>query len=775
MSEIRALFRVSWRNRASSVAAIVMVGGAAAVATATFSLADALLWRELPYRAPEQLNILVTNHVTGETGVSMPDFSVLRDEASGARIAAAGTLIPEFALTGFGDPRQVRARGVSAAYFETLGVPLVAGRDFRRDEEGRGAAFVAILTDRLWANLFGRRADVLGSVLALNGRSYEVVGILPPHRDPFGDVDIYVPVQMAPTMARRLRLLAPIVRLAGTTRHQFDSDVQRLTGNTGDPDAAGYRIDVISLRDRLASRLSNTVTLLFGSGVALLAIALLNLAVLSATRARQRLAEFSTRLALGATQRHIYVLVVLDMVPLMLAAAAIALPFSRFIVGLLRVQYGSDVMTTVSLDVRALLFLAAILACSIAVAFAAASHACTSTRATPRSVAASQLAAARPFVIAQIAVSLSLVIASALLAKSFVALRNVDPGFQVLRVQTTRASIPATRYRTPAARATFWRTLLERLDSDGLRVALTTALPLTGQGVPTPFLAHLADGTRVPYKIQSVSASYFDVLNIRLLDGRMLSDHDRADAPQVVIINERFASRLGVVGPAVGQTVAFDFVDPPFVATVVGVVANIRQERLGISPMPEAYFSSEQMPDPTYSIAIRSERSAEDVTRRIRTTLNTIDPGLSFSAVTSMTDYVERSLASPQIQAQLVGAFAAVALILAVTGLYSLLAFLADGSRREWAVRLALGASPRQIQIGVLALALRYSVLATAFGLAGVFAIGAALKAVLYGVDVWDPTIVGVSTLFMMVTCVLAAVGPAMRVREIGAADVLRA
>jgi ABC-type antimicrobial peptide transport system permease subunit len=265
------------------------------------------------------------------------------------------------------------------------------------------------------------------------------------------------------------------------------------------------------------------------------------------------------------------------------------------------------------------------------------------------------------------------------------------------------------------------------------------------------------------------------VLNIRLLDGRALTDSDRAGAEQVVVINESLASRLGVVGPALGQTVGFDFVDPPYMAKVVGVVADIRHERLGVSPMPEAYFPSEQTPQPTYSMAMRSERDAADVTRMIRTTLNTIDPGLSFSTVTSMTDYVERSLASPRMQAQLIAAFAVVALIVAVTGLYSLLAFLADGSRREWAVRLALGASPGQIQVGLLALALRYSVLATAIGLAVVLAAGATLKAVLYGVDVWDPTIVGVSALFMIATCVLAAVGPAMRVREIGASEVLRA
>jgi putative ABC transport system permease protein len=775
MSEIRALLRGVWRNRVSSAVAIVMVGGAAAVATATFSLADALLWRDLPYRAAEQLQLLVSSHVNGEVAVSMPDLTILRDQARGAKVAASVSFGPEYALTGFGEPQQVRGRLLTAAYFETLGVELVAGRDFRRDEERPGNNYVAILTDRLWTDLFGRRTEALGSALALNGRSYEIVGILPPHRDPHGDVDIYVPHQLSPTLRRRLRVMVPIVRLAGSTRPQFESELRRLTANTGDPEAAGYRIEAIALRDRLTSRLANTVTLLFGSGVALLTIAVLNLAVLSATRARQRLPEFSTRLALGAGRPQILALAALDVLPLMLGAAAIALPSSRALVTLLRDQYGSDVMTAVGLDVRALLFLAVSLVCSMMAAFAAASRAVVSARSTQRSVASSQLAAGRPFVIVQIAVSLALVIASALLAKSFLELRNVDPGFSVSRLYTTRSSVPVARYSTPAARSAFWRTFLERLDRGGMEAALTTALPLSGQGMPLSFQAHLTNGARIPHRIQSVSAGYFDVLDIPLREGRRFTNSDRAGTSNVVIVNERFAASLATAGPLVGQTVAFDFRDPPFEAQVVGIVADVRQQGLDAPPMPEAYFASEQTPDPTYTVVIESQRDTADVARAVRATLDTIDPAQSFSTVTAMTDYVERNLASPRIQAQLMAAFATVALLVAMAGLYGLLAYLGQESRREWALRMALGASPLHIQSRVLGLALKYSVVATIIGLAVVLGAGAMLKAVLYGVDVWDPVIVGVSAASMIATCLLAAVVPALRVREVRAADVLRA
>src|SRR4029453_4495170 len=214
MPEIRAVFRLLWRSRTSSLAAVCMLAAAAAVATATFSLADALLWRALPYRDAQRLALLVTTHANGEAAVSLPDFTLLRDQPRYAHLAAVGTFVPDYALSGFGEPRQLRGRLLSAGYFETLGVPLVAGRDFRREEERSGAGWGAIITAPLWADLFGRRTDILGAPLSMNGLSYEIVGILPPYRDPFGDVDVYVPQRFSPTLQRGLRGLPPIARLA---------------------------------------------------------------------------------------------------------------------------------------------------------------------------------------------------------------------------------------------------------------------------------------------------------------------------------------------------------------------------------------------------------------------------------------------------------------------------------------------------------------------------------------------------------------------------------
>jgi predicted permease len=752
-----------------------MLAAAAAVATATFSLADALLWRALPYRDAQQLALLVTTHPNGEQAVSLPDFTLLRDQPRQARVAAATTFVPDYALSGFGEPRQVQGRFLSAGYFETLGVPLVAGRDFSREEERPGAGRAAIITDRLWADLFGRRQDVLGTPLAMNGTSYVIVGILPPYRDPFGDVDVYVPQLFSPTLQRSLRLLTPIARLAdGISPLAYQQELERLTGNTGDPLAAGYRIELRPLHARLAAQHRAAAALLFGGAVALLAIALLNFSVLAATRARLRVPEFTTRLALGATRRRILTLAAIELVPLAFAAMVLAIPAGALLVNILRGQYAGGVVTEIAVDARAIAFLAAILAVAIATTFAAASRSFRAHLVTQRSIASSRLAGGRSFVVAQMALSLALVIGSGLLAKSFVALSRVDPGVETRNVHTTRMAIPVGRYPTAESRARVWQQLLERLDHAGLPAGMTSNLPLSGQEMPTAFRARMSNGDAVPTSIRLVSRGFFDLFEIPVRTGRSIADTDGGNAPRVVVINESLAARLAAVAPPLGQTLAFDFLQGPFTATVVGVVEDIRPQ-LGAMPSPEAYLSFAQSTEPRYSLVLSSAGSAEHVGRVVREVVDTIDRGLAFTPITPMADYVQQNLAAPRVQLELTSSFALVALAVAAAGLYSLLTFLAAGSRREWAIRLALGATPRRLQQSLIRMSLTYGVVAALLGIALVVTVGRGLSGVLYGVTLWDPLIVALSTAVMILTCLIAAIGPALRVRENGVVDALRA
>jgi ABC-type antimicrobial peptide transport system permease subunit len=284
----------------------------------------------------------------------------------------------------------------------------------------------------------------------------------------------------------------------------------------------------------------------------------------------------------------------------------------------------------------------------------------------------------------------------------------------------------------------------------------------------------MSSGDVVPTSVRLVSRGFFELFEIPVRTGRSITDSDGVSAPRVVVINRSLAARVAAVGPPLGQTLAFDFSEPPFTATVVGVVEDIQQQ-LGAVPLPEAYFSFAQTLEPRYSLVLSSAGSAEQVGRVVREVVDTIDPGLAFTPITTMADYVQQNLAAPRVQLELTSSFALVALVVAAAGLYSLLAFLAAGSRREWAIRLALGATPRRLQRTLFRLSLTYGLIAAVLGIALVAAIGQGLTGVLYGVAVWDPLIVASATAVMIVTCLVAASGPALRVRETGVVDSLRA
>jgi putative ABC transport system permease protein len=774
LAEIRALARILWRHRASSVAAVAMLGCAVAAASVTFAVADATLWRNLPYRQPDQLMLLVTTHTSGEAGVSVPDFLAARERVKTTPIAAAGTFTPEFALTGFGEPRQLRGRVVSADYFRTLGVRLVQGRDVTRDEEKPGAGFVVIITDRLRRQLFEGHSDILGAHVVLNNRPYTIVGILPPHRDFMGDVDLYVPYQFAPTLLRRLRLLAPIARVDAERRGLFQQELRLATAAPTDADAAGYVVSAVDLATRLAEAPRASVMLLFGAGLSLLTIGVLNFTMLIAARTRQRQSEFSTRIALGATHATIIRLAAMEAGALCLAAAVMALLISRAIVPLLQAKYGAASVSAVAVGGRTMAFAVAMLSVALGSALLAVKGATKNRAWSPRTVAVSRLTAGRGLVIAQLGFSVTLTAGSALLVRSFVEQQRVDPGFRVADRYTSRLSLPIVTYRDPASWARFWRTLVNRLQDIGLDAAITTELPLTGEDNPVAFVAQLANGQTLVPKVRSLSSHYFELMGIPVLDGRGLVDTDRAGAPLVVAVNQRLARQLASGGSAIGQTLTFNFGNGPQRATIVGIVADIHHEALNVMAAPEVYFAFEQTPLNTYSLVMSSKRDVGTVHRALRSTLDTIDASRPFSPVRAFSEHLERSREEPRLLAQLLGSFATVATIVAAGGLYSLLTFLIRGARQEWAIRLALGATSRDLQKLVLRQSVVYAAAGSAVGVGLLIAVASPLSKALYGTTVWDPAVVGATVLLLAAVSVLAAALPAHDAARIAPAEALQ-
>jgi len=662
-----AVFRGLWRNRASSAAAILMVATSAAVATTTFALADAALWRVLPYRDASRLAMIITTHQNGEAAVSLPDFHILRDKLTQARVSAAGSFALEYALAGLGDPRQLRGRQAMAGYFDVLGVPMVAGRNFTRAEEKPGN-YVVILTERMWNEVFGRKPEAIGSVLALNGGAYTVVGVVAQHRDSFDEIDLYVPMQFPPSLQRGLRLLTTVARMTDTaTLAQVQTEVRTLTANTGDPLAKGYTIEAVDYHARAGSRVRSAAYFLFAGGVGLALIAFFNYTILTAARTHQRLGELMLRLALGATKMRVLGLAAAEAAALGVAAAAVAAGLSWLILPILQTRYGADVLNEVNFGMRPLLFLAGVIGLSVLVALAAASRAFSSRLSGSRGVASSRLVVGRTLVSAQVGLSLVLVTSAVLFVRSFGELNRVDPGFTTEGLYASRIALPAIRFQGPKSTA-FFKALLEKLGQDGVTAALTSNLPLDGVASPTSFAAQMSNGESVPIQIRAMSTEFLDVFGVAVQSGRSFARTDSAEAPRVVVINEHLARQIARLGNPVGQTLAFDFVTPPFVAQVIGVTENIRHTSLSLPGSAEAYFPYDQTPQTRFSVVMSGPANSRDAARALRGAINSVDPAQAFGAVVPIADYVRQNLAQPRVQAQLVGSFAAVALLIAGVG-----------------------------------------------------------------------------------------------------------
>ncbi|HSC26726.1 MAG TPA: ABC transporter permease, partial [Vicinamibacterales bacterium] len=674
-----------------------------------------------------------------------------------------------------GEPRQVRARVLSADYFGTLGVPLADGRDFLRGEERPGAGHVAIVTAHLRHQIPGADAAVGGSI-TLNGRTYTIVGILPPYTDPFGAVDVYVPFQFDPALPRRFRLLTPVVRLnEETTFETVRAALRTITTGIDDPEAAGHTLDIETLRDRVSASSRSSASLLFAAAFGLFSIALLNFAMLVAARVSHRRQEFAVREALGAGRATLIRLATAEAVALGAIATVAALGLSRAVVPWLQRHYGLRLVQEVTVDARVLWFAALLTACAVLVAVAAAASSLAAAGVSGRRVVSSRLTAGRFFVVAQIALAMLLAASAIVLARGFFTLRQVDPGFRTTGLQTTRIALPAVTYATAELRARFWRSLVEALEHSGPGVGLTSELPLSGQDNPTSFSARLADGTTVPTRLRSVSAGYLRVMGVPGRAGRPLAETDRAGAPRVAVINESLAARLAPLGPPIGQRISFDVARTPLVFQVVGVCGDIRHERLSAEPAPEVYVPLDQTPLSTYSVVIETGLGATDVAHLVRATLDDIDRGLAFTTPVPMSDYILRGQSDSRFRTSLLISFAAAALIVASAGLHSLLTWLVAGARREWATRLALGASPARLRNAVLIQASKYGALGAAIGVVGFLPLGRLLEALAYGVSAADPWSVAACAAVMIGVSVLAAALPAARVALIDPAEVLAA
>jgi predicted permease len=789
--------------------------------TAIFSLVEGVLLRPLAYHDAERL-VRVGDHLGGSPNISVTAREIaIYSKAAQAFSSLGGYILTNYEISGGARPENVAAARVGADVFATLGVPPLAGRYFTPQEEA-GHAPLAVISDALWLRRYDRAPRVLGSSIVLDRRAYTVIGVMPRgfsfplQAGRMDQAQIWVPLSLT------LEELAEphagfwgyhmVARLKdGVTSEQAVKDADRVAGEIMrgfPPSMSSLRIrgDAVGLREFEVAEVRPLLRTLFFAVAIVLLIACANASGLLLVRAIRRRREYAVRLALGAGSGAILREAVCEGLVLSVAGGAVGLAFAAATIGtaVRLLPESMPRIDAISMDANVAIFaLAAALvtgaACSIAPAFAALR---TSVIASlkeggsgGRAGAASHSRLRSMLMVAEIAVALMLLTVSGAFLRSFQKTREVDPGFRPDHVLLASYQLPMEQYPTNAAVESFHRSVVERLSGKPGIVAAGVTNVLAGSGAGA-FAAYTIEGTSVEgWKLKfssfaNVYGDYFRAMGIALLDGRTFTMNDRADAPLVAIVNDSMARHCWPGQTAIGKR--FHAGNPqkglPWM-TVVGVVADTKtgardkpSEDQWYSPalQPAILLGTEaasagKLASPAGGyIAVRSALPPGNMAETLRATVAEYDPLLALQQVQPMSEVIANVEAPRRFNTDLITAFAIGALLLAITGIYTVVAFSVSLRTHEIAIRMALGSQRGGIARLVLAASAKTALLGCALGVAGSLAVSHVVSAFLFGVSATDPLVYGAAVVLMMGMALLASAVPALRAASADPVDTLR-
>ena len=802
LQDLRYGLRSLRRNPAYALVAVATLAVGIGAGTAVFSVARAVLLKPLPYRDPSRLvRVFETNPLRNwSRNIASPaNFAdwksrntVFTDVAAYEQFTFNGSGASEMFLTGQGEPLGLKSLGVTGNLFSVLGTPPLLGRTFTDDETFEGKARVAVLSYALWQSAFGGDPGVIGRAITLSGRTHDVVGVMP--RDfffPGRDVQIFVPVAYQPSVfvrARRPHYLGVVARLKPTVslqraQQEMDAIARSLEQEYPDTNVQmGVRLE--GFHDSLAYSPRPALLMLSGAVGLLFLIVCANIANLQLGRATARVRELAIRRALGAGRRRLVRQLLTE--SLIISAVGGGLGFALAIAARAAVQQlaasAIPVFAEIRLDRAVMIFCVAL--SLIAPLIFGVLPALLSSRADRLSergeVASRDTRYLRGLLIAaEVALSIVLVVGAVLLGRSFVRLQAVDPGFDENHVVTFTVSLPPARYANAAERLRAFEEIDRRLrEQPGVHAAgAVSTLALRGytwSGDATIEGRPAADYER-ELRHKSVTPDYFKAMNIQLLAGRIFNDGDRIDQPRVTVVNEALAKKYFRGADAVGKRIKFARpVDNDVWVTVIGVVADEKQDGLDRAAQPQAYSTIKQRTQNPLTFVVRSTLDEAGVVAVARREVQAVDRDLALTAVAPMRVVVDESMGDHRFRTILLGAFAGVALLLAALGIYGVLAYFVSQRARELGIRLALGARPAALFAMVVRQGMRPVVIGALIGLASAVALTTVMQSLLFGVDPVDPATYVAASATLAIIALAACAIPAMRATRVDPLVALR-
>ena len=788
MKDIGYGFRIMRRNPGFAAVAILTLALGIGANSAMFSVVNAVLLRPLPYPEPERLFALRSNE-------SAPDLEEIRARAQSFE-AAGGAALQRLDYTGSGDPVQVLAWLCDSEVLRALRVEPGMGRTISGDDDREGARPVVLLTDGFWRRQFAGDPGIVGKAIALSGVSYEVAGVLRPEFwKPGRAVDVLAPVRVASPAATRFRgvhFLETFLRLkpgAGAAAAQAEIDqINDWLAKTYPDENAGRTRRLMPLRERVVGDVRPALLILFGAVGCVLLVACGNYANLLLARAAGRQKEMVARRALGAGAGRLMWQMVAESIPLALCGGACGLFVAKWgVVALVKFKPAElPRLMEVGLDpwVLGLTMGVALLTGLVFGLFPAvgASRADVSSGLRDaRGVAAGArtLKLRRALVVAEIALAVVLSIGAGLLIRSFGFLQGVQPGFRTGGVLTMRIELPESRYRELETQRRFRQRLLETLNAQpGLQAAIVSELPMSGESLTHNFVIdgrpELEQGREPELQTRTVEGDYFRVMGIPVRSGRTFAE---VETQHVAVVNEAFVRRYFPEGNVLGVRIGWARQTPRDWMTVIGVVGDVRQfgpERPEEPAAYDLYSQTGAQWKRWMSLAVRSDAPPESVLAEVKRGLWSIDSRLPMTKVLTMNEVKDQAMARQRFQLLLMGLFAGVALLLAVVGIYGVMAYSVTQRTPEFGLRMALGAEPGLLLRSVTGESLSLAVMGGVIGMVTAFGFTRLMSRLLFGVSAHDPaTFAGVAAVLAAVA-LAAAFFPALRAMRVDPATALR-
>jgi predicted permease len=766
---------------------------------ALFSVINAVFLRPLPYHEPDRLVRLASTSQDKDltrVGFSFSRFLEVqqRQQVFSDLAVSAGNA---FTLTGRGDPEQVIGLQASATLLPTLGLSPVIGRNFSSDDDRPGGPRVVLISRGVWLSRFNGDGSVLGQALILDGAPYTIIGVLPEAATsfPLDQSQIWVPRPAeVPYLARSqiegggyffqaIARLKPGVSLEQAREAMNVIAAGYRTAHPGNVDAPST-IELVPLLDDAVGAQRESYLLLFGAVACVLLIACANIANLLLARLAGRRREIAARFALGASRRDVVYQLVSESIVLAALGGAVGLLIAQLSLRAL-VAFDASLIPRVAeirIDPVALgVTLMTVLATGLLTGLLPAWHAsgvnvCVALKETGPGSFGSGRRLRAGLLVVEVSLSLVLLIAAGLLLTSFARLQRVNPGFEAEGVFTAQITLPRSYSR--ARLIEFYEQFPARLAMlPGVSsAALSNRVPLSGDlpptvvavaGRPIPPLSERPGANR-----HLVSPHYFSTLRIPLRSGRDFDERDNTRVPQVVIINETFARRLFPNEDPIGRTLVTGMAQQQ--AQVVGVVADIRSENLNTVSEPEYFLPVLQRPEAVTNILVRSNLPPTAVAPLVRKALSTIDPDLPLLQPDGLTARIEQTVANRKVALMLLAAFAALALVLASLGVYSVMTHLVAFRTSEIGLRMALGASPGRAMRMVLGHSRRLTLAGIALGIAGALIVSRMMQQVLFEVDPAEPLVYVALSITLLLVAEAASYVPARKATRIDPVIALR-